>query len=70
MQTEKSGIISLMWESLQMGWEPWVLFDTISINTYGIGQLLWSSAITFPAMLFVYLPAYLVGWILTLIYTP
>jgi len=62
--------LSLMWESLQGGREPLVLFDMFSINAYGIGQLLWSSAITFPAMLFLYLPAYLVGFILTLIYRP
>ncbi|MDR2686260.1 MAG: hypothetical protein LBB75_00785 [Oscillospiraceae bacterium] len=56
--------LSLMWSNLQEGKEPW-----FGIDTYGIGQLLWSSVITFPTMLFLYLPAYFVGWTPTLIYT-
>jgi len=52
--------ISLMWNNLKE-------FNGVG---YGLGQLAWSSLLSFPTYLIAYLPAYLVGWILTLIFRP
>jgi hypothetical protein len=62
--------LSLTWNNLQEGRDPWSFFGLFGINTYGLGQLGWSSLLTFPTWLIGFLPSYLVGWILTLIYKP
>ena len=52
--------LSLTWNNLKEGKGVW----------YGLGDLAWSSILSFPTWAIGFLPSYLVGWILTLIFRP
>lgn len=55
-------MLSQMWDGWNQDWD-----EGFSNILYGIGQMLWSSPITFIGFLTTFLPGYLFLWILTLV---